>query len=250
MNNRNNTSPKGDTLAWIAKSLSSHAERQVATYKEIMEAGTFSEDIEAMVEMRDAVRALAQDKVGEWREGLESELRGEIQQVERLARVITTPGRAAKAIGRVNGNDVRVVKWRIIGNPRIMYCVKHCSPKSPTTRGHEYYDCETAQSLGVHCQKCVSELSNKKGQHQLRRLLERAGKIARSDDRRGGSSNSKPQSMADLAKELITPVATVESATSLSSSSMAELRELARSRGAEKLPRSKAELIQLILDLA
>ena len=249
MSNQNKPNNKGDTLAWIAKSLPSHAERQVATYKEIMELGAFSEGNDKMIEMRDAVKAVAQDKVGEWKESVESTLRGEILAIEKLAEHITTPGRAAKAIGRVDGNDVRVVKWRIVGDPTAMYCVKHSSPKSPTTRGHAYLDCETGQMLGTHCQKCISELSNKKGQHQLRRLLERSGKLEKSDDRRGKSGKPRPQSTSDLAKELIKSSGPVESASSLSSSSMADLRELARSRGAEKLPRSKSELIQLVLDL-
>jgi hypothetical protein len=250
MSNNNNNNTKGDTLAWIAKSLPSHAERQVATYKEVMEAGFFSEDDDSMVEMRDAVKAVAQRKSQEWSEGVSSTLAGEIQAINRLAEKITTPGRAANAIGRVTGNDVRVVKWRIVGDPKAVYCVKHSSPKSPTTRGHTYLDMETGNTLGTLCQKCVSELSNKKGQHQLRRLLERSGKLKSTGDRRGSRKEEKSETAEELAARLIAGEESERPPIKedLSLLTVGDLRQLARSKKIKPLPLLKADLIKAILE--
>jgi len=256
-NRQNNNS--GDTLAWIRQSMSSHAERQVATYKEVLDSNMQLEGAE-FDQMLNTVRAFAHGGLKEWEESLVKEMAAELLMIERLAQRIKTPRSAALAIGRVSAElEVSVVKWRIIGDPRIIYCVKHCSQKSPTTRGHYYIAPDLGEKLGVHCQKCISELSNKKGIYQLSRLLERAGKLPRnhgdtakkdsSKDRRGKTSPD----FSNLAKQLLASedAHSVEPSQSddLGELSMMQLRQIAKSKGAGKMPRSKLEIIDLINSL-
>lgn len=252
----------GDTLAWIRQSMSSHAERQVATYKEVLDSNMQLEGKE-FNEMLNTVRAFAHGGLKEWEESLVKEMAAELALIERLASRIKTPRSAALAVGRVSAElEVSVVKWRIIGDPRIIYCVKHCSEKSPTTRGHYYIAPSEGTKLGVHCQKCISELSNKKGIYQLSRLLERAGKLPRNhgDTAKKDSSKGrqdKTPNFSNLAKELLAGADAIplpdsvakSSSEDLEELSMMQLRLIAKSKGAGKMPRSKLALIDLINSL-
>jgi len=259
MSNKEKTNNSGDVVAWISNSLSGHAERQKTTLMEFYELG-IKLDGEPFQEMVRAAQAWHRKGIDEWKVDQIRELQSERVRIESLSQRIVQPVRTASAIGRVSGDDVRVVKWRIVGDARVVYCIKHSSQTSPCTRGHTYVDIEEQKDLGIHCQRCVSELSNKKGHHQLRRLLERAGKLKRPDNRKGndGSHRSnmsgKPVDMDTVlrfagAAEVSTKVSTSETNAKLSSMSMAELRSIARSKGVEKMPRSKLELIQILESL-
>jgi hypothetical protein len=253
----------GDAVAWISNSLSGHAERQKTTLLELHEAGIKLDGNKAYDEMIRCVKASHGKRTAEWATDQVIELRVQDEFIKKAAQRICTPVKTASAIGRVSEDEVRVAKWRIIGDPKIVYCIKHSSANSPCTRGHHYVDMETGKSLGTHCQRCVSELSNKKGSHQLRRLLERAGKVKRSDSRTndGKGRNGKSPSNVDMGKILteMSGSTTTESPQwastetalrdSLKDLPMTELRTIARSKGMEKMPRSKAEMVDAISKL-
>jgi len=256
MTNKEKTNNSGDVVAWISSSLSGHAERQKTTLMEFYEKSIKLDD-EAFHEMTRAAQAWHRHGLDEWKADQVKQLQSEKALIERISQRIVQPVRTALAIGRVSGDDVRVVKWRIIGDPRVVYCIKHSSQTSPCTRGHTYVDIEESQNLGVHCQRCVSELSNKKGHHQLRRLLERGGKLKRSGDRKGNdgsrrsNSSEKPVDMDTVLRFAgVDEVSTTTQVNSdFESLSMAELRSIARSKGVEKMPRSKAGLIEILVSL-
>lgn len=264
MKGNQNRKQSGDFLSWMAKGLTAHAGKQVETYEELKGKG-INLETSAATEMRNCVMAIARGKADEWEQGLLTELAGQAEQLKRLSQLIVAPSQAANAISTVTEDgQVNVRKWRIIGDPKAVYCVKHSSKKSAATRGHNYVDSD-GNELGLHCQKCISELSNKKGVHQLRRLLERSGKLKRSGDRRENErkGEKKPTlSMEERAKALLAetqvlPVSIPSTQTSITepservtaqlmAMSMIDLRAKAKSMGFDKLPRSKLELSLLI----
>jgi hypothetical protein len=254
MNKKSFNNKSGDTVAWISKGLTAHAEKQVATFEELKTKG-LSPEKGPFTEMLDCVKAIATGNHDEWKLGKQKEMVGQDQMLSRLASLIMTPSRAANAISCVIDEEPKVVKWRIVGDPKLVYCVKHCSPKAPSTRGHHYYDMDNERDLGLHCQKCVSELSSKKGVHQLRRLLERSGKLKKSGDRQGEKSKDrqvKGPTTAERAAallELSSEQTSVTTNGNLEEKSFQELKEIALSLGVVKLPRSKVKLIQLINEL-
>lgn len=244
----------GDTVAWISSGLTAHAEKQVATFEELQSKGLTP--VKApYTEMLDCVRAIATGNHDEWKAGKMKEMIGQDESLKRLSSLIMTPSRAANAISCVIDEEPKVCKWRIVGDPKLVYCVKHCSHKAPSTRGHHYYDVDNERDLGLHCQKCVSELSSKKGVHQLRRLLERSGKLKRSDDRRGEKRkdrNEKSPSAAEKAAALLGlsgPKDVAVTKGNLEEKSFQELRQIVTDAGVDKVPRSKVKLIQLINEL-
>jgi hypothetical protein len=255
MNRNDHKKQSGDTVAWISSGLTAHAEKQVATFEEL-QVKSLTPEKAAYTEMLDCVRAIATGNHDEWKAGKMKEMVGQDQLLKRLSQLIMTPSRAANAISSVVDEAPKVCKWRIVGDPKLVYCVKHCSHKAPSTRGHHYYDVDNERDLGLHCQKCVSELSSKKGVHQLRRLLERSGKLKRVDDRRGEQSkgrNEKRPSAVERAAALLglsEPKPKPPTSVNLEEKSYQELRQIASDAGVEKLPRSKVKLIQVINELS
>jgi len=264
MKGNQNKKQSGEFISWMAKGLTAHAGKQVETYEELRAKG-INLETRAATEMRNCVMAIARGKGDEWEQGLLTELAGQAESLKRLSQLIVAPSQAANAISSVTEDgQVKVKKWRIIGDPKAVYCVKHSSKKSPATRGHTYVDSD-GNELGLHCQKCISELSNKKGVHQLRRLLERSGKLKRSggrkeDERKG---EKKPTlSMEERARALLGETQVLQSGipetqtsltipneqvtATLMGMSMVDLRAKAKAMGFDKLPRSKLGLALLI----
>jgi len=251
-NQKGNNNGRGDVVTWITKSLPNHAEKQVETLSKL---GNVMNDLpeEYGNEMRAALTAVANGSVRQWSEDIAKDLAMQAGQLQKLASMITRPSDAAQAIGVVDADDkVSVRKWAIVGNPSVVFCIKHCTPKNPTTRGHKYLVKKGDEwvASGTLCQKCVSEMSGKNGHHVVRRFLRR-----KSSDNEAVKTE-KPGSVdrKSLAQELLEQAGVIPRSDTvpkekpdLKTMTVAELRSLAASKGIAIPARArKDDLIALI----
>lgn len=261
-NQKGNNNVRGDVVTWITKSLPNHAEKQVETLSKL---GNVLNELpeEYGKEMRAALSAVANDNVREWADSISKDLAVQAGQLNKLAGMITRPSDAAHAIGMVDADDkVSVRKWAIVGDPSVVYCIKHCTPKNPTTRGHKYLvkKGENWEACGTLCQKCVAEMSGKNGHHVVRRFLRRkssGNEDEKKPQRTQADSKSKALELLEQAGiiprtespkwEDVKEVAKTVPKPELKSMTVAELRSLAGSKGIAIPARArKADLIALI----
>ena len=258
-NQKGNNNGRGDVVTWITKSLPNHAEKQVETLSKL---GNVLNDLpeEYGKEMRAALTAVANDNVREWSESIAKELAVQAGQLSKLSSMITRPSDAAQAIGMVDADDkVSVRKWAIVGDPSVVYCIKHCTPKNPTTRGHKYLvkKGDSWEAAGTLCQKCVSEMSGKNGHHVVRRFLRRKSSGNEGEKKQKptqADSKSKALELLEQAGVIPRQDPTPDEAPAkpaakpdLKTMTVAELRSLAASKGIAIPARArKADLIALI----
>lgn len=257
-NQKGNNNVRGDVVTWITKSLPNHAEKQVETLSKL---GNVLNDLpeEYGVELRAALSAVATGRVREWADNIAKDLAAQAGQLGKLAGMITRPSDAAQAIGMVDADDkVSVRKWAIVGDPSVVYCIKHCTPKNPSTRGHKYLvkKGDNWEACGTFCQKCVAEMSGKNGHHIVRRFIRRkssGSEAEKTSKHEQLDSKSKAQELLEQAGVIPRSTTVVElpmeipSKAALTLMTVAELRALAGSKGIAIPARArKADLIDLI----
>lgn len=254
MSGKENKSKFANTIQWILGGFRGHAEKQVSKAHDLHAQGMLSEELQKKMKpwiMSHKDKEFAK----EHRANLEKTLSATESFIkDKVFPRISAPKRTAQLIGYESDGQARVRRYHIIGDPELVVCTKHCGPKSTSTKGFNYhveYD-NGLRDVGLLCEKCVSELSDKKNRGRLAALLG----LKKSDSNRsqGRSSRSSTSDKADKLLEMMNgpsklpksegrPVKQAEKLVDLYDLAFTELRLKAREKGISPLPRSKAAMI-------
>jgi hypothetical protein len=254
MSGKNNHKKIVGTVEWILNGFDLHAEKQVQTLDKLHTSGLLSPEIQKS--MMPYVKAFADSQFKkEVLEELTKDLMSEETFIkDRVFGLISAPTRTARAIGHVIDDQARVRRYHAVGAPKMVVCTKHCGPKSTSTKGFNYYveyD-DGVRDIGLHCEKCVAELSAKQNRGRLAAMLGlKKNKDDRTHDRSSRSdTKAKAKSLVDRLTSLSNgqPETPKPTKVNVAELSFSQLRDLAKERGLTPIPRSKVALVTALTE--